>query len=134
MRVTLQTAGTWLFALIVVAIAGIIVLSFALDAASDDLHAQAEIIRGVQPTGSRMIIGSWLSAAVAPDVDSSDVAGLSARSDDLHHRADRMRELAAAASVAGLVLALGTAKPEKRMALAQSASSELANTRSNGTV
>lgn len=134
MRVTLQAVGTWLFAMIVVVIAGVVLLSFVINAAAGDLHARTETLRGGQPESSRTPVGAWLSARIASDVAPTDATALGERADALDHRADRMRELAAAVSVAGLVLALGTAKPENRIARAQSASSGLANTRSNGTV
>jgi hypothetical protein len=134
MRVMLQAAGTWLFVAIVLAIGGIVLTSFVIDAGAEDLHAQTEVLRGARPEGSRIAIGAWLSARMAADIDPANIEALGSRADELDHRADRIRELAAAASVAGLVLALGTARPENRMARSQSASSGLAKTISNGTV
>jgi hypothetical protein len=135
MRLSLFGVGTWLFALVALAIAAILLLSFALNIAAEDLHARAWIVRGLQPDSPRTPISETLSAAMAVDLTSeSDAQVLDVRSQDLDHRADRIRELAVAASVAGLVLALATARPEDRTRTTQSASTALANTRSNGTV
>jgi hypothetical protein len=134
MRMKLETVGTWLFVLIAVAIGLSVLLSFAMNLAADDLRAQASLARGQEPDTNHTAVSIWLSARIAPDVADQDLAFVDQRSGELDHRADRIRELAAAASVAGLVLALATARPEARIRSAQSASSGLANTRSNGTV
>jgi hypothetical protein len=135
MRVTLERTGTLLFALIALAIGASVAVSFGMNSAADDLHAQAVLARGGQPDTSRNAISAWVSSRIAADLVAPDAVQLDQRAQDVDHRADRIRELAAAVSVAGLVLALGTAKPEKaRLASVESASSALANTRSNGTV
>jgi len=133
-RPALTKIGTCLFGLVVLGIAVTLAVSFGTQTAADDLHAQVMLARGAAPETPRNFIGGWLSARVAPDVRAADAAALDQRAQELDHRADRTRELAAAVSVAGLVLALGTAKPESRHANVQSASTALASTRSNGTV
>ena len=134
MRVTLHHLGTGVFVLIALVVAAGVCLSFAINAAANDLHAQATLARGASPETLRTAAGAWLSGMLAADVQAADAPIQDARASDLDHRADRIRELAAAASVAGLVVGLATAKPENRMPAAQSANNGLANTRSNGTV
>ena len=133
-RWRLATAGTYLFAAIVLVIGTLVVQSFAMNAAAGDLHGQSLQARGLPPETPRTALSMWLAARIAPDVASNDAVSLEQRSQDVDHRADRMRELAGAASVAGLVLCLATAKPERRLASAASTATPLTNTSSNGTV
>jgi hypothetical protein len=134
MRPRLPSAGTWLVVLIALAIGLTVAFSVAMNLAADDLRGQFAELRGSQPEMPRNAIGRWLSARMASDIAPDDAAAIDGRDQDLTHRAERTRELAAAASLAGLVLALGTARPEAASRRAQSARSGLANTRSNGTV
>ena len=134
MGLRLERAGTWLIVLIALAIGLTVAFSVAMNVAADDLRGQYAELRGGQPEMPRTAVGRWLSARMASDIAPDDAVAIDGRDQDLTHRADRTRELAAAASVAGLVLALGTGKPESERRRAQSASSGLANTRSNGTV
>jgi hypothetical protein len=134
MRPTLFGVGTWLFAVVALAIGGAVLLSFGMNVAAEDLHAQASIARGLVPDSPRTPISRTLSASIVPVIPSTDAQTLDSVSQDLDHRADRIRELAAAASVVGLLLALATARSEDRTRTSQSASTALANTRSNGTV
>jgi hypothetical protein len=131
---TLESAGTWWFALVAIAIGLAVALSFTINVAAADLRTQSHALQGLDLDFTRTPLSMWLSARMAPDVAAGDAVGLDRRSGDLDHRADRIRELAAAASVAGLVLALGTARPDVRRRTAHSASSALARPRSNGTV
>jgi hypothetical protein len=131
---TLESAGTWLFALVAFSIGLAVATSFIVNVAGADLRAQARVLQGLDLEFTRTSLSAWLSARIAPDLAPTDATGLDRRASDLDHRADRIRELAAAASVAGLVLALGTARPEARSRTAQDASSPLASPRSNGTV
>jgi hypothetical protein len=133
-RLSLQRAGSWAFGAIVLLIGALVVQSFAMNAAAEDLHGQALIARGFLPETPRTPVSMWLSARIAPDLASNDASGLDQRAQDIDHRADRIRELAGATSVAGLVLGLATARPERRLASDASDASPLASTNSNGTV
>ena len=93
-RPSLAAASTCVCGVIVAAIALAVVLSFALNAAADDLHAQASLARGVAPDVPRTVIGSWLASRIAPDVLASNPIALDQRSQEVDHRADRIRELA----------------------------------------
>lgn len=134
MRPGLKNWGTWLVVLIALAIGLTMAFSVAMNLAADDLSGQFAELRGSQPETPRNAVGRWLSARMASDIRPDDAAAIDRRDQDLTHRADRTRELAAAASLAGLVLALGTARPEAPRRRVQSASTGPANTRSNGTV
>src|ERR1041385_3352508 len=131
---SIESAGAWLFAIVALAIGLAVALSFALNLAASDVRAQSRQLQALDTEFTRTPLSEWLSATLAPDVPRADYVALDRRAGDLDHRADRIRELAAAASVAGLLLALGTARPEVRKRTDQSASSALASPRSNGTV
>jgi HAMP domain-containing protein len=131
---TLERLGTWVFLLVVLGVALAIALSFGMNAAADDLRAQVAIAAGQSADSPRTVWGDWLSGRMAADLDPADTPARLTRAADLDHRADRIRELAGAASLAGLVLAFVTARPDTRRSTSESGASALANTRSNGTV
>jgi hypothetical protein len=129
-----ERIGTWVFLVVVVAVGLAVALSFAMNAAADDLRAQVSIASGAAPALPRTAWGTWLSASMAGDLPPGDSKAQFARADDLDHRADRIRELAAAGALAGLLLMLVTARVETRESQPRSATSAVASTRSNGTV
>ena len=133
-RPSLDAVGTWLFVVVVVGVALSIGFSFAMNAAADDLRGQARIASSLPPEQSRTPWGTWLAARIAADVTPSEFAATLERADQLDHRADRIRELAGAAALGGLVLMLVTARPETRAASERARSNPVASTRSNGTV
>jgi hypothetical protein len=133
-RPPLERVGTWIFLAIVIAIGLAVGVSFVMNSAADDLRARASIATNQAPDSPRTPWGVWLASRVAGDVVSANSESLKARADELDHRADRIRELAGAASLAGLILMVATATPEARLASSQSATSPVANTRSNGSV
>ena len=131
----IHSIGTWLSLVIVAAVAAAVVFSFAMNEAADDARQLVRIASSQPLEHPRTAVGQWLSARMAADVSSSDADAMATRAGDLDHRADRTRELAAAAALGGLVLMLATARPEERAAPArQEAARPVASTTSNGTV
>jgi Arc/MetJ family transcription regulator len=133
-RASLHDVGTWLVLLVVVGVAGVVVLSYAMNAAADDLRQEVSMVSGAPLDHERTAVGTLLSDRLSADIARSDLAGLRARADELDHRADRIREAAGVAALLGLVVMLVTARPETRSGEARDASSPLANTSSNGSV
>ncbi len=131
---TLHDIGTWLFAFMVLVVAGAVTASFAMNTAADDLRLQVDFASGAPLDHPRSPPGPWLSAPLSAEVPRSDLTGLRARADQLDHRAERVREAAGVAALLGLVLMLLTGPPETGTREAPEASSPLANTRSNGSV
>jgi hypothetical protein len=104
-----------LFALVLIGVVVAVSVSFAMNAAADDLRQQATIAASQTPEHPRTAWGVWLSSRMTPGANSSDPSDLIARAITLDARGDRIRELAAAASLGGLVLMLLTAPPEARV-------------------
>jgi len=130
----LERIGTFVFALIVISVGASVALSFGMNSAADDLRAQASLDVGQTPDVPRTFLSARLSQVLAADAADASDSVKRARADELDHRADRIRELAGPASLAGLILMLATANPERRKTRSQSATSAVANTTSNGTV
>ena len=127
--------GTWLFAVVVLGVAAVVVLSFAMNMAADDLRLQVTATSGQPLDHPRTWPGEWVSNPMSADLGPSDSAGRLARADELDHRADRIREAAGVAALLGLVLMLLTERPDGAGSReARDASSPLASTRSNGSV
>jgi len=133
-RPDLEHAGTWLTVILVLVIGLAVGASLLMNAAADDARARMNIASNQASGTERTPWGIWLGDRTTADLAPTDIQALKARADDLDHRADRIRELAGAASLAGLILIVATARPEARLANSQSATSPLASTRSNGTV
>ena len=133
-RPNLERIGTWVFVVVVVGIGLAVAASLLMNAAADDVRVRIDLASNQSPDGPRTPWGMWLAGRVTTDLAPTDTQALRIRADDLDHRADRIRELAGAVSLAGLILILATARPEARVASSQSASSPVASTRSNGTV
>jgi hypothetical protein len=133
-RPSLERAGTWMFAIVVIAIGLSVGASLLMNSAADDLRAQINIAANQAPDSPRTPWGMWLAGHVAADLSLTNVDALRTRADELDHRADRIRELAGAVSLAGLILMVATGTPEARLASSQSETSPVASTRSNGTV
>jgi hypothetical protein len=126
--------GTWLSLAIVAAVGLAVALSFAMNAASEDARQQVLIVSSHESQNARAVWGPLLSRVMLADVPPSDVDALTAQAEQFDRHADRIRELAAAASLGALVLMLATARPEVRVAPARAETSPAASTRSNGTV
>ena len=133
-RPTLQQIGTCLSLVVVLAIGLAVALSFAMNSAADDLRQQVRAASGQPLEHQRTAPAIWLSAQMAADLAPSDFTAMFARAETLDHRADRIREMAGAASLVGLVLMLLTARPDARSEAVREANSPVASTRSNGTV
>lgn len=131
---SLERVGTWLFLIVVLAVGASVALSFAMNIAADDLRQEVRIASALPPEFDRTAWGMWLNQRFTSDVAQGDYQARFDRTSELDHRADRIRELAGAASLAGVVLMALTARPEARLRSSQSATSALPNTRSNGTV
>ncbi len=133
-RSLLDTLGTVAFLLIVTGVAAAVTLSFAMNAAADELRQQVRVATSLDREIAATPWGVWLAARMSSDLPPDAFDARFARAEDLDHRADRIRELAGAASVAGLVLILATASPTARRLRSQSRTSPLAKPTSNGTI
>ena len=129
-RPSVEGVGTWLFGLVVVAVALSVGLSFAMNAAATDVRAQVSVASGTGPEDPRSVWSTWLAVQFTTDLPPDDYALLAARATELDHRADRIRELAAAAALGGLIVMLLTARPDT----ARADKNPLASTSNNGTV
>jgi hypothetical protein len=125
-------AASWVVGLVALAIAAVVVFSLAMDEAADDLRLQVRDASGLPLETPRTFHGSWLSAHIAADIQPTNYAAMFSRADELDHRADRIREIAGAASLAGLVLVVATASPDATRT--RDRTRPLASTKSNGTV
>jgi hypothetical protein len=132
-RPSTHTIGAGLVLIVVAAIAVGVALSFAMNTAADDLRQQVKLASGQSLEHPRNPPATWLSAALTADLAASDFTALFARAEVLDHRADRIREMAGAASLLGLISLLLTARPEAAAEAPREASSPVASTRSNGT-
>ena len=126
--------GTVVFAVFVIGVAISVGLSFAMNTAADDLRQQVLVATGQGAEHARTAWGSAFSASMASDIKAGDSATMLERSQELDHRADRIRELAGAGALMGLLVMLVTARPEARLGSARAEASPAASTRSNGTV
>jgi hypothetical protein len=132
-RPTLKQIGTWLLFIVVLAVALAVALSVAMNSTADDLRQQVRVASGVPLEHPPTPPATWLSDRIVADLAPEDFAARFARADGLDHRADRIRELAGAMSLVGLVLMLVTATPDARSDAARDVSSPVASTKSNGT-
>ena len=130
----LQRVGTWLSLTIVLAILGVIALSYAMNEGADDIRQEVRVMSGLGREHPRRPLGPILAWSMTTDLSATDYDARHLRADLLDHRADRMRELAAAAALGGVVLMLATARPQTRQSSERVAINPLARTRSNGTV
>lgn len=133
-RPNLEGTGTLLLLVVVVGVALAVGLSFAMNAASDDLRQEVRLASSLPVEHPRSVWAGWISAGMTRDLAPADYTARFLRAEDLDHRADRIRELAGAGSLAGVLLMLVTATPEARLDRKRAEASPLANTRSNGTV
>lgn len=128
----LERIGTLLLLVLVVAIVLVQGTGSALDLASDDAFARADMADGLPPR-PRTPVGMWLSPRLTSDVGPGSSA-LRERGDALFHLANRLREIAGAAALFGLLLAPLTAGAEVGAARPRETSAPAAKTASNGTV
>jgi hypothetical protein len=121
--------GLTVIALLLLGVVGVI------KTAAADLHMQAEIARHNVRADARSSLGERLSAGLASDVRSDDVAGLDARASQLDQRSDRLLEATAVVALVGMLVGLIAARPDAVVDPARrEAKTPLANTSSNGTV
>jgi hypothetical protein len=125
--------ATWVLVSVVLAVGLAVVASFAMNSAADDLRQQFRVASGEPPEHPRTPPGTWLSGPLVADLEPSDLLGVFARAEALDHRADRIREIAGAGSLVGLVVMLLSARSDARADAPREASSPVASTRSNGT-
>jgi hypothetical protein len=137
-QLTLERAGTVFLLLITLAVLVVVGVSAILTVAADDLYASIDEARGTVPQTERTQPGTWLSTRFSADLASDDLVARRERADQLNYRSERAREAASVVALAGLLVALLTARPGtaetgdrvRRL----DASSPAANTISNGTV
>jgi hypothetical protein len=132
-RPTLEQIGTVSLLLIAVAVVGVVGLSWAFTAASDDLFASVAEAQGRTPDGPRVQPGIWLASVLVSDLAPEDLIARRARADQLHYRGERTEEIAAVGAIVGLLVAVLSASPSSTTGRRREASSPAANTASNGT-
>jgi hypothetical protein len=116
---------------VVLAVVG---LSALLSLAADDLHASVDEARGKIPQIVRSQPGIWLSERLSSDLAPDNVVARTQRAEQLAYRSERVREAAAVAALAGLLVAVLTAKPVTDTGRGLDTSSPAANTTNSGTV
>lgn len=129
----LERAGKFALAACTLVTMLMIGASITFEVAADDLFKAYDALR--QPTAAqvRTAQGRWLSAQLANGIDFGDATAVEARATVLAYQSDRVRELAAAPAVVGLLVALLTDAPASPNSRPRSATSQpVANTTSNG--
>jgi hypothetical protein len=132
-RPSIDWSGSIVLAIVTVAVLLVIGVSNALKLAADDLYNTNQEVLGALPPGSRLPIGIWLSSQIGGEFARGDLDGRNARADELSYRGDRVRELAGAGALAGLLVAVLTMRPTPETMRVRGASRPAANTTSNGT-
>ena len=129
----LHHIATGLLIVVVLAVALAVAVSFAMNSAADDLRQQVKVASGLPLEHPRTPPSMWLSGPMIADLEPSDFSGMFTRAETLDHRADRIREIAGAGSLVGLVVILLSARSDARADALREASSPVASTSSNGT-
>ena len=129
----LHQIATGLLIVVVLAVALAVALSFAMNSAADDLRQQVKVASGLPLEHPRTPPSMWLSGPTIADLEPTDFQGMFTRAETLDHRADRIREIAGAGSLVGLVIILLSARSDARADAPREASSPVASTSSNGT-
>lgn len=129
----IELATTALYTLVVVAVAVAIALSFAWNWGADDLRQQARIITTGASDHPRTPWGMWFAQQFGQDVPPGDPRGLADRGEQLGHRAERLREMAGAGSLLGLLVML-LSVGKRTPAPAREVTSPPATTTKNGNV
>jgi hypothetical protein len=101
--------GTIVLVLVVSAVVVVQGVSVLLNWAADDVRLQIGIITGRDRTPA----GVWLSSALMADLPVDDAADRHARADYFDQLSDRLREMAGASALAGLLIAPVTAKGDQ---------------------
>ncbi len=114
--------GTWLSAVLVLAVAASLGVTFALNAAADDLRLQAQQGLGQAVDAPRTFPGAQLSTQLTADVPINEYEARLRRADALDHRAERISELMAVGCLAGLLTMLLTLAPRATRAVANTTS------------
>ena len=123
----LERGGTILLAVLVTAILAVQAFSIALNWAADDVRLQFGIVTG----RDRTPVGVWLSSTLMSDLPPNAVQARHDRADAFDNFSNRLREIAGASALAGLLIAPLTASAEVRRR--SETASPAANTTSNGT-
>ena len=134
MRLGAEKLGTALVVIMTLVVLALVGVSGALRLAVDDLHTQAAIARAEEPQPTRSPLGQQLSAAFAGDLSPENLPGLDARGQELDHRADRLLELSAVVALAGMLVALFTARPASEVAQLRAERRRVVNSGGNGTL
>jgi len=129
----LERVGSVLLVAVTLCVLGVVGVSAALKLAADDLSTAVGIADGSNP-GPRTQPGIWLSAPLSTDLSISDRVAVRARVGQLSARSDRLREVAGAGALAGLLVAVLTGQAGAGTGRDRDPSSPAANTASNGTV
>jgi hypothetical protein len=132
--VTLERAGTVLLVLTTLAVLVVVGLSAALSLAAEDLTMSIDEARGKAAQRAHSQPGIWLSARLTADLASDDLVARSRRAEQMAYRSERVREATSVPALAGLLIALLTARPGTDTVRGLEARSPAANTTSNGTV
>jgi hypothetical protein len=129
----LERVGTVLLVVITVSVLAAVGVSAALKLAADDLATEVGQFDGTN-TSPRTQPGIWLSAPLSADLSMSDGAGVRSRVDQLSARSDRLREVAGAGALVGLLVAVLTGQTGAGVARDRDPSIPAANTASTGSV
>jgi hypothetical protein len=133
-QLTLERAGTAFLLLITLAVLVVVGVSSISTVAADDLYASIDEARASVDHSERSQPGIWLSTRLTADLGSDDLVARHQRADLLAYRGERVREAASVPALAGLLVALLTARPGTDRLRGRDTSSPAANTTSNGTV
>ena len=126
--------STWALALLTLVVVLLVVATAGMKVASDDLLASVSQAQGVTLSAPRTPPGTWLSAWVAAELNTTDAQRRLALADQLSYRGERLREFASVVALLGVLFALlsGNGLPSSRPR--PPASNPAANTTSNGSV
>ena len=129
----LERVGMLVLILLVTAILILQVTSVLLNWAADDVRLEIGLLND-EPVGrDRTPVGMWLSAHLMADLPADDLEARHERADTFDHVSDRLREMAGASALAGLVIAPLTANPDGDSTRRREVTRAAANTLSNGT-
>ena len=125
----MERFGTAVLVVLVTAIVAVQGGSVLLNWAADDVRLEFGIVTGRERTP----VGMWLSSTLMADLHTDDEVGRHTRADYFDQLSDRLREMAGASALAGLLIAPLTGRGDQARALRRSDdASPAANTISNG--
>jgi hypothetical protein len=130
----MERVGTVVLVLLVSAIIVVQGVSVLLNWAADDVRLQLGTLNNHPVGRDRTPAGMWLSARLMSDLPATDLQARHARADYFDQLSDRLREMAGASALAGLLIAPLTASGDRATTRRRSdESAAAANTASNGT-